>query len=235
MKDLAHRKTEHLDTSDLLAETIISLGEGITGIAASDRKDLILSIGHIFQRIRSGRFLETLKHEWDGYRKKGRINDDYMETEQHQDCLQEMLDFLDRDSPDEIRFAFLKKIFLTAATESVSNSDSLLPQQYMKLCRTLSSGEVLVLQATFESAKNRDWDPNDMSARNWEIAIAEKSGLRYPELVEIHERNLIDKNLMTSRTHSDRSGVTLGQHYRLSDLGYQICKFIESYDDGENA
>jgi len=231
MKELPAKTSDTFDTSNLLGLTIMSLAEGITGVAASERKDLILSLGHLFQRIRSGRFLQTLKNEWDGYRDKGRISDDYMETEQHQECLQEMLDFLDKDSADQIRFSFLKKIFLTAATENPTKRDSLLPQQYMKVCRKLSSGEVLVLQATYEIAKSGHWDPNDTSARNWEVAIAEESGLRYPELVEVHERNLMAKNLITSRTHSDKSGVTLGQHYRLSDLGYEICKFIESYDD----
>jgi hypothetical protein len=49
-----------INTSSIIEQTFKSLLEGVTGIAASDRKDLILSIGHIFQRIRSGRFLDAL-------------------------------------------------------------------------------------------------------------------------------------------------------------------------------
>lgn len=74
-------------TSNLLSQTARNLTEGLSGLAASERKDLYLSIGYLFQRIRSGRFLETLKREWDEYREKGRIKDDYVETEQHQECL----------------------------------------------------------------------------------------------------------------------------------------------------
>jgi len=37
----------HIDTSDLLSRTIKNLVEGITGIAASERKDLYLSLGYI--------------------------------------------------------------------------------------------------------------------------------------------------------------------------------------------
>jgi len=185
----------------------------------------------ILQRIRSGNFLQTFKYEWDQFRKKGKIQDDYMQSEQHQECLQEMFDFLDKDSPDENRFSFLKKIFLTAATESVTDRNSLLPQQYMKICRTLSSGEVLVLQAAFSIAKTGEWDANDMNVQNWLKKIAERSALRYPELIEIHERNLMDKRLITPRLYSDNSGITMGKYFRLSELGYEICKFIESYEE----
>lgn len=223
-----------LDTSDFLSKTIKNLAEGLTGIAASERKDIYLSLGYILQRFRSSNFLQTLKYEWDRYCEKGKIQDDYINSEQHKECLQEMLDFLDKNSPDENRFSFLKKIFLTAATESITDRNSLLPQEYMKVCRTLSSGEVLVLQATFAIAKAGGWNPNDMIVQNWLNQVAEKSALRYPELIEIHEKNLMDKNLITPRIHSDKSGVKLGKYFRLSELGYEICKFIESYEENIN-
>lgn len=214
------------DTSNVLDQSLKVLVEGITGIASSSRQDLILSIGHIFQRMRSVNSLQNLKIEWDYFKQKGEIKDDYIESEQHQTCLQEMLDFLDKDSPDEIRFSFLKKIFLITATEKLSSRDEILPQQYMRICRGLSSGEVLVLLATFQRSKQGSINPNDTSVRTWLIEIAGQSSLRYPELVETHEKTLVGKNLLSQRIHSDQSGVVLGQHYRLTDLGYDICKFI---------
>lgn len=217
-------------TYELLADTYNSLMEGLTGVASSDRKDLFLSLGHIFQRLRSGQFLRTLMDEWKQFREKGRIKDDYVQSEQHQACLQEMLDFLDKDSPDEIRFSFLKKIFLSASTEKVSSRNSVLPQQYMHLCRGLSSGEVLVLQAAYSIAK-KDGYKNHTNAQNWLQSIAQESGLVLPQLVDIQDRTLEEKRLITPRKHGDRSGVSLGKHYRLTDLGYEICKFIEAYDE----
>jgi len=226
------------DTSKFLTEVVKGLVEGITGVAASERKDLILSLGHLFQRARSGRFLRTLIDDWDHYREKGRIKDDYIRTEQHQECLQEMLDFLDKDSLDELRFSVLKKIFLIAATETQSSRDSILPQQYMRLCRALNAGEVLVLSATYHIAKHdaavqKIATLQDTSAVKWLATIAKKSGLKTPELVEIHERNLIEKNLLTRRELGDRSGVGLGKHYRLTGLGYEICQFFESYEGND--
>lgn len=117
------------DTADVIKDTLTCLAEGLTGIAASDRKDLAFSVGHIFQSLRKGQFLSRLLDEWNSYRAKGRIKDDYVRTEQHQACLQELLLFLDNDCPDEIRFQTLKKIFLVAATEAASDRTSLLPYQ----------------------------------------------------------------------------------------------------------
>jgi hypothetical protein len=230
MSEIVTEEGQSDKTSILFRETAKGFVEGIFGLAASDRKDLILSLGYIFQRTRSGTFLNALLKEWAVYREKGRIKEDYIQSEQHQECLQEMLDFLDRDSPDALRFRMLKAIFLGAATENQSSKDSVLPQQYMGICRTLSSGEALVLQATFEIAEQRN-TPSSNVAREWLAIIAEESGLESNELVDIHERRLIDKNLLTDRVHGDRSGVNLGKYYRLTPLALSICRFIKNFED----
>ncbi len=224
------QKREPDDTSNLLNETIKALAEGATGIASSERKDLVLSIGHLFQKIRSGRFLETLKVEWDEYREKGRIKDDYTKSEQHLSCVQEMLDFLDQDSPDQLRFDFLKKIFLAASSEQVTRRDSCLPQQIMKICRQLSSGEILVLSAAHKIFTNQNRKPT-REAAEWLNYIAEISGLKYTELAEIHERDLIKKNLISARYGSDNSMVSAGNDYRLTPLAFEVFKFIQNYDE----
>jgi len=219
------------DTGDILKDALANLAEGLTGLAASERKELVFSVGHIFQSLLKGQFLSQLMNEWNDYREKGRIKDDYLGTEQYRACLQEMLDFLDKDTPDDLRFTFLKKIFLTAATEKISKRDSFLPQQYMHICRRLTSGEVIVLKTTYEITKAGGSDTLEKSAKAWLNKVADESGLKYPELIEIHERELMEKNLLMNRRHSDRSGISLGGHYRLTGLGFEICQFIEHYDE----
>lgn len=200
-----------------------------TSIAASEKKELYLSVGHILQAIRKGKFLSQFLNEWNQYRDKGRIKEDYQNTEQHYTCIQEMLDFLDSDPPEEIRFDILKKIFLVAATEKVSDRKSLLPQQYMKVCRTLSSGEIIVLSTAYKISKQEY--PKYSAADGWLRKIAEESGLIHPELVEIHEEELMKKHLLSPRVYSDRSGINVGQHFRLISLGLDICNYIENYKD----
>jgi hypothetical protein len=216
------------DTSDVIKDTLTQLAEGLTGIAASDRKELVFSVGHIVQSLRKGLFLSRFREEWNAYRDKGKIKDDYIGTEQHQACLQGLLEFLDHDSPDEIRFETLKKIFLVAATESASDRTSLLPYQFLKLCRGMSSGEIIVLNATYQIAKESF--PDILAAAQWLEMIAERSGLKHPALVEIHEEQLIQKHLISGRRHTDRSGVTVKSHFRLTSLAFELCEYIANYE-----
>ena len=116
------------DTGGLLAKTFTALAEGLTGIAASERQNIMLSVGHVLQALRKGRFLNEFRDEWNGYRDKGRIDEGYEDTEQHYACLQELLSFLDNDLADEERFGLLKKILLVAATEEVTDRTSILPR-----------------------------------------------------------------------------------------------------------
>ena len=222
------------NTSDVLNQTILRLTEGITGIAASEQTEWMKSVGFLLQRVRSGRFLETFRNEWNSYREKGRVKDDYIYTDQHQECLQELLDFLDQDTPDQIRFTVLKNIFLISSSETISDRNSALPQQYMKICRSLSSGEVLVLLATSQLAKEHT-ELQNQSAIHWQRVVAEKAELVDGELVELHEQGLMDKKLLTPRTFPDKSGVSLGNNFRLTGLGVNLCKFIEAFDTTENA
>jgi len=218
------------DTSSVLAKTLNGLIEGITGVAASEKKELYLSVGHLLQAVRKGKFLSQLLKEWNQYRDKGRIKEDYQNTEQHYTCIQEILNFLDSEPPEEIRFDILKKIFLVAATEKVTDRNSFLPQQYMKLCRTLSSGEIVVLSTAYKLSQVSKREPVKYnSAAEWLKKIAEESGLIHPELVEIHEEELMKKHLLSPRVHSDRSGVNASPHFRLTSLGFKICNYLANH------
>lgn len=227
-KDLTKLETE---TSQVLTDAITAVAEGLTGIGATDRKELITSLGHIFQRMRGGYFLSNLLEEWNRYREKGKVKDDYQYSEQHQACLQELLDSLDNDSLDDVRFSVLKQIFLVAASEEQSDRDSFLPQQFMKIVRSLTQGEVLLLTAIWNIVDRNVWDKEaHHSAVTWLTAVTPESGLRFEELVEIHEKMLIDKRLISPRQLGDGSGVIIKPHFRLTDLGYELCRFISSYE-----
>jgi hypothetical protein len=69
----------------------------------------------------------------------------------------------------------------------------------------------------------------DNSAAVWLKKIAEESGLVHPELVEIHEEELMKEHLLSPRVQSDKSGIRVNPHFRLTSLGLDICKYIENY------
>tara|TARA_R110002111_G_scaffold262504_1_gene338975 strand:+ start:166187 stop:166906 length:720 start_codon:yes stop_codon:yes gene_type:complete len=237
MNELTPRDNDK--TSGFLAETFHNLIEGITGVASSEKKELYLSVGYILQRMRNGNFVRTFKGEWDKYRDKGKIKDDYLDSDQHQECLQEMLDFLDNDSPDNVRFSVLKNVFLNAATEDKSSRDDLLPQQLMRICRSLNSTEVLILQACYKLNK-KNMAPASHSAKNWRSAIVQNSDLRFRELVESHETSLEDKGLIHRRSDPDKSHFSQLGHFRLTGLGIRLCEFMTEHepdttDSGNNS
>ena len=220
-------------TKNILSTTLTKVVQGVTGVLTSDKNDLILSLSHIFQKIRGGQFLSVLLDEWNRYEAKGKIKEDYQFTEQHKVCLQELLEFLDKDSPDEVRFRVIKQIFLVAASEEVSDRNSLLPQQFMKIARSLSSGEVVMLKTIWQIANNNESKGKiGKSQSDWIKTVADSSGLYYKELVRIHEKGLMDKKLLIlmdtfiRATEEQRS-----RNYRLTELGYEFCNFIEKYDE----
>ncbi len=225
MRDESEKTLLPTDTSSVLGRTMQSLLEAITGVASADRQRWALSLGRILQAVRGGKCVDIMKREWESYREQGRIPSDYESTEQHKECLQELLDFLDDPSPDEVRFQALKKIWLLAATESKSNRDDLLPQQYMHLIRSLTAGETIVLFTTFHSALSTG------SVQEWLQEITRRSGLRHPELVELHEDGLIKKRLIVPRAYPDRSGIKWSGFGRLTSLGQNICEFIRSAEE----
>lgn len=219
------------NTEDVIKTTLTGLIEGLTGVAASSKKELILSISHTFQKMRGGQFLSQLLKEWKKYQVKGKVKDDYQFTEQHKTCLQELLEFLDKDSPSEVRFKILKQIFLVTASEEASDRDSYLPLQFMKIARSLTDGEIILLTTIWKIAKERNGEyEQHYGARHWIEEVTEASGMSHRDLIEIHERGLMDKRLVTPRQLSDSSGVIVKPFFRLTTLGYEFCDFIEKYE-----
>lgn len=219
-------------TENVVVNALSALAEGLTGIATSSKNDLILSISHTFQKMRGGRFLSSFLEEWNRYREKGKVKEDYQYSEQHHVCLQELLEFLDKDSPDEIRFKIMKQIFLVAASEEMSNRDSFLPQEFMKIARSLTDGEVLLLTSIWNIASTHEGKyDNHYSASRWIEEVTDASGMKHKALVEIHEQGLMDKRLISPRQLGDRSGVIVEPYYRLTDLGYDFCRYISQYEE----
>ena len=185
-----------------------------------------MSVGYIIQRARAGKFVQALRDEWDALVAKGRVKEETIGSEQHLDCLQEFLDFIDRDLPDAQRFAAMKNLYLQSAANGRSIKPDYLPRQLMKVCRSLSSGEIVVLLTAHRLAP-AEQSPTDLGfgAESWLRAVVKESGL-FRELVETYEDELMNKRLLTPRQYGDRSGVTLGDHFRLTNLAVTLCQWI---------
>ena len=202
---------------DQTSSVLEATAEGLTALLSS-KKQPVLSVGHVLQQTRSLGFLAALNMEWKRLRGKGRIKDDYPTTAQHQNCLQELLASLDNDLPDDTRFAVLRKILLVTATEEHSHRDDVTPAEYMRLARSLKTGELLLLQAAHRCAD--DATANKIRYVEWTDMLVDESGLKHKELVHIYRRTLIEKHLMHNAE---------GMRY-LTPLGAALIDFIGHYE-----
>jgi hypothetical protein len=196
---------------------------------------MILTSGRLFQGLINLEFLDTLHKEWDDLRSKGQIKNDYQQTEQHHACFQEMLDFLDTDKPDKTRFDFIKKIFLSAATETAESRDSVLPQQYMSITRQMTSGDVLLLSGLYDMYTKGIHDSSAPTNANvWIKNAAKHTPLKHGALVRFHEKHLMELELISKRRGSDNSNIIGANYNRLTSMALGMCEFIAEYDTLEN-
>lgn len=230
----------NMEVPEIIRVTMKSTAEGLTGITKSEPKDLLTSLGNIAQRIIAGQQLDSVLVEWEKLKEKGKIKNDYASCIQAKYTLLELLRFLDGDSdiPDEDRFQILKKIMLIAATEEKYDRNSVKPLQFMKLVKTLSSGDILVMLTCHHFVNNPPQLPISdntihVPTNSWREVIAEKSGLGSVELVANFEDHLMEKRVLNGYSTSDKSGVRITPYFRLSSLGYEICEYISLYDKFE--
>ncbi len=223
----------NMEVPEIIKNSAKVWAETLTGIVKSEPKDILVSLGYIAQRLIADQHLNSVLVEWEKIREKGRMKEDYAQCMQAKYTLLELLKFLESDMPDEQRFQILKRIMLVAATEEKSDRQSIKPQEFMKLIKILPAGSVMVLTTAYQLSKNPPIGPgenNRVNADSWVKIIAEKSGLEYPALVVMYEKPLIESMLLTERVYADGSGVRLSPHFRVSDLGFELCSFLDHYD-----
>lgn len=219
-----------------LQEPTLKIAEAVTGILASDVKDWKLSAGKLVQATIKGKLFTQIGKEIEKYREEGKIKEDYFETDMNRASFKELLKFIDEETPDEIRFKAMKSIFLSSVSKDINEGDEELAYELMQICGKLSSGEILVLKASWDIVNNRI-SPNISSGvshglgdtRMWLSFIAQQIGHGIPSLVEVYEDTLIELKLITSRK-SDGSIFGPTQYFRLTPLGYKLCEFITKYE-----
>lgn len=223
-------KKELINTEHIEPITINRIIDGLSGFVTGSKGDYAQTANRLLKSIVAHDFFYQLQMEWDKYCVKGKVELDYVNSKPYLNSLSELLDYLDKDIPNDEIAGTLKKLFFIPAFKDYYKEDKLLAIEYMKIVRKMVPGELMVLFTAYNNIDLKNsksyWDASD-----WLQVIADKSTLKYAELVELHEKNLIDLCLVTKRMNSDGSGVSLGEYFRLTSLGYNLCKYIEMYDD----
>ena len=227
---------------EFLQSPAVKMAEFITGLLVSESKDYKLSAGRLVQASIKWKLFSQLGQEIKDYVSKGKIKEDYIEEDLGKQTLSEMLKFIDEAAPDEVRFNAMKSLFMKSVIQESSDEDKALSYQFMKICKELESGHIMVLKAAYEICKEGgtnpafakdtpngkvEVNPNDGIAENWLRNISLLIGHGIPALIEVYEEKLIALKLISPRRGSDSSGITF-RNYRLTTLGLKISDFLSN-------
>jgi len=177
----------------------------------------------LISAMRQGEFWQQLNYEIEDLVNKGKILEEYFETEQAKACYQEITNAFDDPSLDQKKFEALKNIFIKAFTEAIS--DSQLPLLFMRTINELSSNEVYFLGKCYLKFVNKDFDKTINSAQGWLKIAEETTGFPIGAITKI-ENNFINQGLIGDRIYSDRSGIKDIETFRLTDFAIDMCKFM---------
>lgn len=224
--------------AEFLEQPATKMAEFITGILVSDTKDWELSAGRLVQASIQWKMFSQLGKEVKDYIDKGKIKEDFLDKEQSQQSLYDLLKFIDETTPDEDRFNAMKTLFMKSVAIDSSDEEHILSYQFMKLCKDLESGDLLMLKAAYDIKNGKlsqklsstTIDLNNKTSQTWLLNISKQIGHEIISLVEVHEDKLVNLRLISPRTLSDKSAFAKTKYYRLTDLGYKICEYIYNKD-----
>jgi hypothetical protein len=134
---------------------------------------------------------------------------------------------IDEENIDPTKWDAIKRVFYSSVSSNSEQKDRTRAYYLMQTCLLLKALDFEVLRVCFEiyTTQNHAYQ-NIRDAGEWVNTISDKLGYGFPEFVEKSENRLIDQDLITNRTYSDRSRVSTGQSFRLTRLGIALCEII---------
>jgi hypothetical protein len=213
-------------------QELADLTATVLGFAGGGISEWILSGGRIIGAFWLGRVWKQFLSEIKYFRDKGKIKEDYFKSSQNFENLSEILDYFDKGVPSEQVWDVLKKIYLVAANESVSKRDDILPQQFIRLAKSLTSTEVIVLFTAYRKSVEVGYSRSAsyLSIEKWTAEIATNSKLQYTELVSSVLPTLIAKNFIVPTFISGAEYFKEDSYFGLTKLGKSICEYVAKYD-----
>lgn len=219
------------EVANFLKDPAINYAETVIGFLTSGPKYHALVTGRVVSSVIKFNLLTQLGRELEGYRKKGEIKENYFATNKNKASLKELLEFIDNNAPDEEVFRAMKSIFFTSVAKTAKEKDEILAYELLLICKKLTSFDILVLKACYAIYLKNDPIRNAMHSHgDWVRTVTAEIGIGYEELTGVSEDHLLQLNLLTERTNSDRSGIRKGREFRLSSLGLKFCEYITNYE-----
>ena len=200
----------------------------------------LLVVAKVGQAI-AGYFVTKFVSEYKARVHDSELKSENFATEKPALILTDLLRIIDDGKIDEERFRAMKSIFFMATEKNTLREQEEMAYRFFQIAKELSGEEILILSANYSvvegTAKSRikaiEWGAN--SRRDyWAQIISEQIGHSFPEIILRYENHLIELKLISSNEDSDRVGITqlnfkTTSYFRLTQLGYELCKFITKY------
>lgn len=219
--------TDGLNVFDALKAAAKAIGtespEILTGVLATVLPP-VLPIVRLFHAGAKNNLIKQIVIEVEEFRKKGAINEDYLKTDEAHACFSDLLDSIDKISPDPQRYDAIRTAFLKALERRETGHSAPHAQQLLRVIYELSSGEIVVLATIYGMGS-----PGGRQAANvWLSEVANKSGILRSEIVEEIEMSLMDKRLIALRgdvadPKRYQNIIQWGVRNRLTSLGQEVC------------
>ena len=215
-----------------LEQPTIKIAEFITGALSAGVPELIRVGGRLVQGAIKGRLMTQFGREINKLVEDGKIKEDYANTKYGFKSLEELLNFIDSEAPDEERFNAVKSLFFALNSIDVKDfGEEMLRYQLFKIALTLTSSQIIILKTSYDWLLGKEDLSNfglGSSASGWITKMSNALGHNIRSLVEIDETVLMDKQLLSSRMFPDKSGIH-SEDARLTDLGISFCKNLSNY------
>lgn len=206
---------------------LVGFIEMITGFIGTDKSELLMTAGRLGQGLVKGEGLKQLFLEIQELREKGKIKDEYLNSKYGKKTFADILKLIDEENIDPAKWDAIKRIFFSSVSSNSKEKGRTRAYYLMQTCFLLKTLDFEILRVCYEiyTTPNHAYQ-NIKHAGEWVGIVSDKLGYGLPEFVEKSENRLIDQNLISDRTYSDRSGVSTGQSFRLTRLGIALCEMI---------
>jgi hypothetical protein len=231
------------ENSDELAkfmeQPLTAIAESITGALAAGPKGWMMMTGRIVQGILKGRLFQRLGQEVKKLREDGKIPEDFADEKKYKYGFKswvELLQTIDEETPDADRLEALKAMFYGVNKINATDGERILNYQLLQTAKKLTSSELLVLRAIFETYKGCNYvqDQNRSTPLLvWATRVAGGLGHGAVALVLRDEQVLAAQGLISPRLGSrelpEANQSVIDFNARLTDLGIRFCHNIETY------
>ena len=233
--DLILRRENEQELRELMDDPLSVVAGIVNDYLEHGPKMLAGPAVRVAHAVLKGKLLQQVAQEINGFRKKGKIADDFAGGKYGYDTWVDLLKVIDEEAPDEDRLEALKAMFYAANKVNATDAQQIVAYQLFQIAKKLSSNDLLVLKATFDANFQGGFTGNDY--KEWSDRVSKSAGGLPAGLIALADSTLVQYRLLTERygTGVPSGPLISSPNMRLTDLGLIFCQNIRSYQADKKA